>query len=95
LKRKVFVGVGSGAIELKKAWFEVFGRDINDEEIEYWLEKPKGKLLLIGENVKGQQIYWVAVGRSKSICIQAWSDFWPLLDDCIVNWEIIESDRED
>lgn len=95
MKRKIYVGEGSGVTELKEAWLEVFGRDISDEEIEHWLHWPKGQLLLIGENLKKQPIYWVAVGKSKSICKQAWADFWPLLDDCIVNWDLIETHRED
>lgn len=89
------MGEGNGVISLKKAWVEVFDRDISNNIIEEWIQRPKGELILIGENEKKQQVYWVAVGKSKSICKQAWVDFWTLLGDCIVNWDLIEADGED
>lgn len=89
------MGEGCGTNELKNAWLEVFDSKLSKEELETWLQRPKGQLMLIGENIIKQQIYWVAVGKSKSICKQAWVDFWPLLDDCIVNWDLIETDGED
>lgn len=105
MKHKLYVGDGAGRSALEKALQEATRytvqytdqptqKDSVDEHVsikQELLKKSLGEIVEIGTNEKGQKIYWVAVGESKNICLQAWADFWDILDDCIVNWDIIEN----
>lgn len=92
MSKKIYLGEGQGLRELKRAWFDVFHRQMEEEEVQRFLTFPKGQVSYIGKN-NDTSIYWVALGKSKQICKQAWVDLWPLLGESIVSWEMIESEE--
>lgn len=94
MKKKLYLGQGNGERELKQAWLDVYKQSIANKELQFFLNQPKGTILPIRSGNKEQTVYWVAIGKSKSICKQAWADFWPLLGDSILQWDIMEIDRE-
>jgi hypothetical protein len=89
LKKRIYLGEGEGKAELEQAWSDVFQCHISEENERRLLALPKGEIAYIGQK-NGDVVYWVALGKSKKICKQAWVDFWPMVDDCIVTWDLIE-----
>jgi len=85
------VGEGDGLQALQLAWKEVYKEELSQELLAQFIHKDLGEIVLIGENRYNQAVYWVAAGHSKDIMIQGWADLWPLLNDSITNWEVIES----
>jgi hypothetical protein len=91
LSKKIYLGEGKGKLELERAWLDVYQHEIDKGELHRYLAFPKGQISYIGQK-NDTEVYWVALGKSKQICKQAWADLWPILGDCIVTWEMIESE---
>jgi hypothetical protein len=91
LKKSIYLGEGQGKRELERAWFDVFQGQMEEEDLQRFLSSPKGQIAYIGQK-NDTLVYWVALGKSKRICKQAWVDLWPVLGDCIVSWDMIESE---
>jgi hypothetical protein len=89
LRKKIYLGEEQGKQELERAWLEVFQHKIEEEELLRYLAFPKGQISYIGHK-NDTVVYWVALGKSKQICKQAWADLWPIIGECIVSWEIVE-----
>ncbi|WP_025028866.1 hypothetical protein [Caldalkalibacillus mannanilyticus] len=89
MRKKLYIGEGTGLGELQAAWLECYRTQLDQETERSFQNQEKGLFIKIGENEQKQEVYWIAVGRSKEICLQAWADVWPLVDDSILNWEIV------
>ena len=92
MKKKIYIGEQDGERALRQAWLDCFQKSIEEDVLINFLSKPKGTMMLVREadDDYTDTVYWIAVGNSKAICKEAWADFWPLLDDSILNWEIID-----
>jgi len=86
----LFIGEGNGLEELLFAWQDCFEQEIDELTLEEYLKVEQGQMVEIGRNQKGQNVYWISVGQSKKICLQAWADLWDMLGDSILNWELVE-----
>ncbi|WP_202080025.1 hypothetical protein [Caldalkalibacillus salinus] len=90
MKKKLYIDQFDEDQLLHKAWQEVYGQTLTSEQSKRFKQNhPKGNFVYLGKNTAGQRVYWINVSQSIRICIQAWSEFWALLGDNILFWELI------